>query len=139
MLDKKYKQGYKDLIVWRNASQLRSAVYEMSRRFPKSEIRRVSQMNSAARSVKQNIQEGYRQTLGQYINALKNICQPSLSELQGDIEDCFEDQLITEVEFRKLDALCGKTDYLFSKLVKSLETKKRMNNFNSGASKIKKP
>ena len=136
MLDKKYKQGYKDLVVWRNASQLRSAVYEISKRFPGSEIRRVSQMNSAACSVKQNIQEGHRQTLGQYINALKNICQPSLSELQGDIEDCLEDKLITDDEFKKLDALCGKTDYLFSQLIKSLEIKRRKNNFNDGISKI---
>jgi len=85
---KRSGQGYKELVVWQNASLLRSKVYQLIQRFPKSEMRRVSQMNDAARSVKQNIQEGYRQTIGQYINSLKNICQPSLSELHGDIEDC---------------------------------------------------
>jgi four helix bundle protein len=130
------KQGYKKLVVWKNTSILRKKIYQLTKRFPKSEYRRVSQMNDAARSVKQNIQEGYRQSIGKYINALKNICQPSLSELHGDIEDCFEDDLITKQEFKELDELCGKTDYLFTRLIQSLETKKRQDKFNQAINKF---
>lgn len=99
-------------------------VYEITRRFSKSEMRRVSQMRDAARSVKQNIQEGYGRTLGQYINYLE-ISKGSLKELSGDIEDCFDDGLITKDEFGKLDALCGKTDYLFMRLIQSLRRRKQ--------------
>lgn len=130
------KQGYKKLVVWKNASLLRKRIYQLIKRFPKSEYRRVSQMNDAARSIKQNIQEGYRQSIGKYINALKNICQPSLSELHGDIEDCLEDDLITKQEFKELDELCGKTDYLFTRLIQSLETKKRQDKFNQTIDKF---
>jgi len=130
------KQGYKKLVVWKNTSQLRKKVYNITKEFPRSEYRRVSQMNDAARSVKQNIQEGYRQSLGKYINALKNICQPSLSELHGDIEDCLEDDLITKAEFEELDELCGKTDYLFTRLIQSLEVKKRQDKFNQTIDKF---
>ena len=66
------KEGYKKLIVWRNAKTLRAMVYQITTSFPKSELRRVSQMRDAARSVKQNIQEGYqRQSLAEYIRGLE--------------------------------------------------------------------
>ena len=130
------KQGYKKLVVWQNASKLRKRIYDITNRFPKKEYRRVSQMNDAARSIKQNIQEGYRQSIGKYANALKNICQPSLSELHGDIEDCHEDNLITKQEFKELDELCGKTDYLFTRLIQSLQTKKRQEQFNQEVGKL---
>jgi len=116
---------YKKLIVWQNARILRKKIYDITRGFSKSEYRRVSQMNDAARSVKQNIQEGYGQTLPKYINALRNIAKPSLSELRGDIDDCYEDNLISESEFKDLDSLCCKTDYLFMKLIRSLENRRK--------------
>ena len=120
------KIGYKKLIVWQNAYKLRRLIYEITKRFPASELRRVSQMRDAARSVKQNIQEGYSRTLGLYINYLE-ISKGSLKELSGDIEDCFDDGLIKEDEFKKLDELCGKTDYLFMRLIQSLRRKKQTN------------
>lgn len=80
-------------------------------------------MRDAARSVKQNIQEGYkRASTKEYIQAL-SISQGSLGELVGDIQDCLDDDLITEEEFKKLDELCGKTDYLFNRLIESLRRK----------------
>jgi len=58
---KDYKtQGYRAWHFWRMAAELRKTIYEVTKGFPHSEVRRVSQMNSAARSIKQNIQEGYR-------------------------------------------------------------------------------
>jgi len=87
-------------------------------------MRRVSQMRDAARSVKQNIQEGYsRRSLGEYIHFLE-IAKASLGELVGDVEDCYEDQLIDKINFQKLDSLIGKTDYLFMRLIQSLRRKK---------------
>lgn len=83
-------------------------------------MRRVSQMRDAARSVKQNIQEGYcRSSIGEYIRFLE-ISQGSLGELSGDIDDCFEDKLIKKKEFEVFEELCGKTAYLLKRLIQSL-------------------
>ncbi len=117
------KQGYKKLIVWQEAAKLRKLVYETTRKFPSSEIRRVSQMNDAARSLKQNIQEGYNSgSIAKYINAL-SISKGSLSELSGDIEDCLEDKLITKEEFDIFASSIGREDYLLMRLIQSLRKK----------------
>src|SRR3989344_1095860 len=117
------KQGFRKFVVWQNAYKLRRLIYGISKDFSKSEMRRVSQMRDAARSVKQNVQEGYtRRSLGEYIHFLE-IAKGSLGELSGDVDDCFDDGLITEDEFHKLDKLIGKTDYLFMRLIQGLRKK----------------
>jgi four helix bundle protein len=118
------KEGYRKLIVWQNAYKLRRLVYEITKKFAMLEVRRISQMRDAARSIKQNIQEGYGKTLGEYLHSLE-ISRGSLRELSGDVEDCFDDKLITEEEFAELISLCGKTDYLFMKLIQSLRLKQK--------------
>ncbi|OIO81597.1 MAG: four helix bundle protein [Candidatus Omnitrophica bacterium CG12_big_fil_rev_8_21_14_0_65_43_15] len=120
--------GYKKLIVWQNAYKLRRIIYEITEQFSRAEMRRVSQMRDCSRSVKQNIQEGYRKTLPSYINYL-NISQGSLSELRGDIEDCFDDGLINRETFLKIDELSGKTEYLFKRLIQSLIRKREGRDF----------
>jgi four helix bundle protein len=118
------RQGYKKLVVWRNAYELRRFIYQITKKFPRREFRRTSQMNDSARSIKQNIQEGYtRKSLGEYIHFL-SISQSSLNELLGDIEDCFDDELISKDEFSYIDKLIGRTDYLFMRLIQSLERKR---------------
>ena len=117
--------GYKKLIVWQNAYKLRRLVYVMTEAYVKIEMRRISQMRDAARSTKQNIQEGYKKSLPAYINHL-NIAQGSLLELRGDIEDCFDDGLINKEKFIEVDGLAGKTEYLFKRLIQSW-VKKRDN------------
>lgn len=117
------KQGYRKLIVWQNAYLLRRKIYEITTKFPSIELRRVSQMRDAARSVKQNIQEGYGKSLGEYIHSLE-ISKGSLRELSGDIDDCYEDMLISKDEFKLISSLCAKTDYLFMRLIQSLHKKK---------------
>ncbi len=119
----KNKQGYRKLIVWQNVYKLRKIIYEITARFPKSEMRRISHMRDSARSVKQNIQEGYkRSSVAEYIHFL-TIAQSSLGELMGDVEDCYDDDLITQEEFEMLDSLMGRTDYLFKRLIQSLRKK----------------
>lgn len=80
-------------------------------------------MRDAARSVKQNIQEGYNSGfLGKYIHGVA-ISQGSLSELVGDVSDCFQDKLISEEEFNRLKSLLGRTEYLLKRLRQSLKKK----------------
>ena len=123
------QHGWRRLIVWQNAVQLRRYIYDTTSKFPKSELRRVSQMQDAARSVKQNIQEGYsRYSLKEYLQGL-NIAKGSLGELIGDIEDCFQDGLIDEQDFKILDELSGKTLYLFNRLISALRKKQAENSW----------
>lgn len=120
--------GYKKLIVWQEAYKLRKEVYFLTKRFSKSEYRRVSQMNDAARSTKQNIQEGYKQRhLRKYIQYLADFARPSLAELEGDLEDCHDDGLISPTEYKKFSEHCRRLDYLFMRIIQALE-KKAMNN-----------
>jgi hypothetical protein len=64
-------KGYMKLIVWKNACELRRIIYEITKKFPNEELRRISQMRDSARSIKQNIQEGYKRTsIGIYIQHL---------------------------------------------------------------------
>ncbi len=117
-------KGYMNLIVWKNASELRKLVYEITDKFPNKEMRRVSQMRDSARSIKQNIQEGYkRNTIGDYIHHL-SIAQGSLGELSGDVDDCLEDNLINISQYKRLDSLINRTDYLLMRLIQSLMKKK---------------
>lgn len=109
--------------MWQNAYLLRRKIYEITTKFPSIELRRVSQMRDAARSVKQNIQEGYGKSLGEYIHSLE-ISKGSLRELSGDIDDCYEDMLISKDEFKLISSLGAKTDYLFMRLIQSLHKKK---------------
>ena len=118
-------RGFKKLIVWKNTRELRKKIYEITKRFSSRELRRVSQMRDAARSVKQNIQEGYsKNSLGDYMRSLE-ISKGSLAELMGDIDDCLEDGLITEEEFSDLDSLSKRTHYLFDRLLTALHKKSR--------------
>jgi len=124
--------GFKKLVVWQNAKKLRKLIYDMTAKFPKSEMRRVSQMRDAARSVKQNIQEGYMSnSTGIYIRSL-SISEGSLAELSGDVEDCLEDDLITENGFSQTESLMGRTDHLFKRLIRSLETKQQRKGMRCG-------
>jgi four helix bundle protein len=117
--------GYRKLILWQNVYELRKSVYLLTKSFSKLEIRRVSQMRDAARSAKQNIQEGYRhKSRKQYIHFL-NIAHASLHELAGDVEDCFEDKLFTREQFEELASLVGRTDYLFRRTIDALNTEKK--------------
>jgi len=118
-------KGYMKLIVWKNACELRRIIYEITINFPKEELRRISQMRDSARSIKQNIQEGYKRTsIGIYIQHL-SIAQGSLGELSGDVDDCFEDKILDKQEYKMIDSLIGRTDYLFMRLIQSLDIKRK--------------
>lgn len=111
---------YEKLKFYQQICEIRSYIYKITEKFPKISLRLVSQMRDAARSAKQNIREGYRKgSIGEFIHAIK-ISQGSLEELSGDIEDCFEDKLITQDEFKKLAELIHSIDYLSDRYLRSL-------------------
>jgi len=77
-------------------------------------------MYDAARSAKQNIREGHRKDMaGEFGHSIK-ISAGSLSELEGDIDDCFEDGLILALEYNKLKGLLTQTNYQIDRYLDSL-------------------
>lgn len=115
------KAAYRKLVLWKNLYELRKMVYDITKEFPSIEIRRVSQMRDAARSAKQNVQEGHRsKSRAQFLRFL-DIAHSSLHELAGDVEDSYDDGLLSEVRFEELCSLINRTDYLFVRTISSLK------------------
>ena len=85
-------KGYQYLAVWQNAALLRVLVRVWTKDcLPKGEYRLKAQMDDEARSVKRNIEEGWkRPTTSEYLQFL-GYSQASLEELRGDIRDCKTD------------------------------------------------
>lgn len=86
-------------------------------------------MRDAARSAKQNIKEGYRKgTLGEFIHSIR-ISMGSLEELQGDMEDCLEDKLVSDSEFEKFSKLYQSASYMSTQYVKSMNRAENKKNW----------
>lgn len=85
-------KGYQYLAVWQNAALLRVLVRVWTKDLPtREEYRLKAQMDDEARSVKRNIEEGWkRPTTSEYLQFL-GYSQASLEELRGDIRDCKTD------------------------------------------------
>jgi four helix bundle protein len=116
----KQSAAYEKLIFYQDICKIRRLVYWTTERFRKTHLRLVSQMRDAARSAKQNIREGYKRvTVGEFIRGII-ISLGSLEELTGDIEDCFEDGLISKDEFDKLTPLVRSANYLAGRYLESL-------------------
>lgn len=112
--------AYENLRFYQNICEIRRLVFRITEKFVKSNIRLISQMRDAARSAKQNIREGYRKdTAGEFSHSIK-ISMGSLEELAGDIDDCFEDKLISNDDYLKIKDLLGKTMYQMDRYLDSL-------------------
>jgi len=98
-------RAYENLRFYKNICEIRRLVNKATGSFQKTQIRLISQMNDAARSAKQNIREGYaKDSAGEFAHSIK-ISRGSLEELEGDVDDCLEDSLITEEDHSKITGL----------------------------------
>lgn len=85
-------EGYQRLGAWQNAALLRVLIRVFTKGcLPRSEYRLKAQLDDAARSVKRNIEEGWkRPTTKEYLTFL-GYSQASLEEVKGDIRDAKTD------------------------------------------------
>ncbi|MDI6733491.1 MAG: four helix bundle protein [Planctomycetota bacterium] len=134
----KQKAAYEKLKFYQIICQIRQEVHRITERFPKIHMRLVSQMRDAARSAKQNIREGYKKgTSGEFIRGI-NISRGSLSELEGDVEDCKDDRLISPEEFDKLSQLIRSADILSSKYLEALYKMEKEGTWKIPGNRLKK-
>ncbi|MBU4305379.1 MAG: four helix bundle protein [Candidatus Omnitrophica bacterium] len=114
------KRPYENLRFYQNICEIRRLTYKITQQFDKINFKLIAQMRDAARSAKQNIQEGYQKdTFGEFSHGIK-ISRGSLKELEGDIDDCYEDGLITEKEYKTLKDLFGKTNFQIDRYLDAL-------------------
>ena len=121
MVTNSYKEAaYERLQFNKNICMIRKQVYSLTATFSRTHIRLISQMRDAARSAKQNIREGYsKDTLGEFSHSIK-ISKGSLCELEGDLDDCREDNIIEEKDYIVLKELISKIRYQVDKYLDSL-------------------
>lgn len=116
-------EGYKELIVYKRAEELRLYVQKLTQKLPFSEKRRKVHLNDSARSVKQNIVEGWkRSTTKEYYDFL-SFSLGSLAEIKEDIKDLNQDKIISEKVKEFFYSKCREIDYLLNQLKKSLYAK----------------
>lgn len=112
--------AYIKLQFYKNICYIRRKVYQITELHRKTHPKVVGQARDAARSAKQNIREGYKKdSVGTYANHLK-ISKGSLDELLGDLEDFFEDGLILQEDFKELEILIHKSDYMIDRYIDSI-------------------
>ena len=105
-------------------------------KYEKTHLRLVSQMRDAARSAKQNIREGYsKDSAGEFAHSIR-ISRGSLSELEGDVDDCFEDRLIDAASYKKIKLLLSQIKYLIDRYLDALH---KLNKDGKWKSRFKKP
>jgi len=121
----KNEAAYEKLKFYQDICEIRRLIYGITERFRKTHLRLVSQMRDAARSSKQNIREGYKKgTVGGFRRGIV-ISLGSLEELAGDVEDSFEDDLISNEEFEKLAKLFRSANYMAGRYLMSLNKMER--------------
>lgn len=131
---------YENLKFYQDICEIRKLIIHITERFPRSLIRLISQMRDSARSAKQNIREGYRKgTLGEFLHSIR-ISLGSLEELSGDMEDCYQDKLISKEEFDEFTKLYNSASYLSTKYLIAMSSNEAKQNWRIPATgNIKKP
>lgn len=105
--------GFKELLVYKRAEETRFYVVKLTDKLPYDEKRRKAHLNDSARSVKQNIVEGWkRATTKEYYDFL-SFSQGSLAEIKEDIKDLDQDRKISKEASEFFTDRCQELDYLF--------------------------
>lgn len=98
--------SHKQLIVWQRAMQLVEAVYEVTDKFPKDELYRLTaQMRSSATSIPFNIAEGRKRRTRKDYRRFLNMAYSSGGELESQLEISKRLPFGKHLDFSKADAL----------------------------------
>ena len=115
--------GYNELLVYKRAEELRLEIQKLTVTLPYSENRRKVHLNDSARSVKQNIVEGWKRSTTQQYYEFLSFSLGSLAEIKEDIKDLYQDEIISKENFDFLTDKCRELDYLLNRLKISLQKK----------------
>ncbi len=117
--------SYQQLIVWQKAFKLAIKIFQVTGKFPKSELYGlVSQMRRCAVSIPSNIAEGYTRGYRQeYLQFLK-IAFASGAELETQILLSKELGFLIAKDFDEIISLLTEVQKMLNKLISSLNNSK---------------
>jgi len=119
--------GYRKLVAYIRASEVRKYVYHLLKSFPKEEqFALCSQMRRASISVTSNIAEGMTRYSVKEKSHFLELSFGSLMELMSQTEIAFEENYISETEFKNIENLIAETARLISGLQKSFTTENQL-------------
>ena len=117
--------GYRKLVAYVRACEVRRFVYRLLKSFPKEEeFALCNQMRRAAVSVTSNIAEGMTRYSVKEKTHFLELSFGSLMELMSQLEVAFEENYISETDFKNIESLIAETARLISGLQKSFTTEK---------------
>jgi four helix bundle protein len=116
--------GFKKLVAWQAASDLRYYVNRLANRFGLGQYALADQMRRAASSVSANIAEGY--CVGSLPNYIRhcNLARGSLGELGSFLQDCERDGLVKGDELASLIEQYRTASIFLDRLIQSLIKKR---------------
>lgn len=115
--------SYRDLIVWQKSMSLVVKIYELTEKFPKSEIYGLtSQIRRAAVSVPSNISEGRRRSSRKDFRNFLVIAYGSGSELETQIEIAKRLKFVTDSDCGEVDGLLSKVMRMLNKMLSGLRS-----------------
>ena len=117
-------RSYKELIVWQKSIELAVVVFEVTKKFPQSELYGlVSQMRRAATSIPSNIAEGYnRGSKLEYKKFLQN-AYGSAAELETQLIISIKTGLSKQNNFEKLTNSLVEILKMLNKMITTLKFK----------------
>ena len=112
--------GYRNLVAYQKAKEVRKQVYRLLKQFPKSEqFALCDQLRRAAVSITSNIAEGITRYSAKDKVHFLEISYGSLMEIMSQIEVAEEEQYITTEQFHNIEILIAETARRWSGLQKS--------------------
>lgn len=98
-------KGYQYLAAWQNAALLRVLTRKFTLTLPLRERRLKAQMDDEVRSVKRNIEEGWKRPTTSELLTFLGYSQGSLEEFTGDVRDCKTDGFLKSVPSSSLKSI----------------------------------
>jgi len=115
-------KSYKDLIVWQKSMDLVVVIYELTDKFPKSEIYGLtSQIRRCTVSVPSNIAEGSRRRTPKDFRQFLIIAYGSGSELETQIEIAKRLPFGKNLNFKIIDGLLNEIMKMLNKMISNLK------------------
>ena len=119
-----YLRSYKELIVWQKSMELAISIYELTSRFPQTEIYGlVSQMRRAAVAIPSNIAEGYGRKSSKEYRQFLSIAYSSCLELETQLILAKKLRFVDVEDFKKSEALLQEVLKMLNTMMFKLKSK----------------
>jgi len=121
-----YLKSYKELKVWQKSIELVRQIYNITSKFPRSEIYVLSsQMQRSAVSIPSNIAEGHlRKNIKEFLQFLR-VSYGSTAELETQL--IIAKDLYQNINYSKTESLLEEIQKMLNVMIKKLENKQLIN------------